>query len=263
MAEENPEWFYQLLTVDDTWYDDPREGRRLVIRKEDVDQDRKSGMSEARVQQEYYCAFTGPLESAFYGDLMRRCDEENRICEVPWDVRFPVVTAWDLGIMDHTAVWYAQEVKGETRFIDYHEARDLSFEQHLSMVLSKPYAYVQHIGPHDLRARDRGTGHSMYEVARNFGVYFRCAPKLLIRDGIQAARAVLQRARFDADKCALGIQALREYRRQRDEANDDYLEAPVHDRWSHGADALRTYAIGRIDPGWQGGPRLFQPMSIV
>ena len=53
MARVNPDWFCQLLTVDDT--KDP-EGNRYLTDKM-IEDERRSGMSETLIRQEYYCDF--------------------------------------------------------------------------------------------------------------------------------------------------------------------------------------------------------------
>lgn len=47
MAQKNDDWFFERLTVDDTG----------VLTPEDIDDERASGMSEEKIQQEYYCSF--------------------------------------------------------------------------------------------------------------------------------------------------------------------------------------------------------------
>lgn len=47
MAQKNKDWFFERLTVDDTH----------VLTPEQIDEERASGMSEEKVQQEYYCSF--------------------------------------------------------------------------------------------------------------------------------------------------------------------------------------------------------------
>lgn len=47
MAQKNEDWFFERLTVDDTG----------VLTPEDIDDERASGMSEEKIQQEYYCSF--------------------------------------------------------------------------------------------------------------------------------------------------------------------------------------------------------------
>lgn len=53
MALTNPEWFYQLLTVDDT----------RAVTREAIDSERKAGMPESMIQQEFYCSFLASTEN--------------------------------------------------------------------------------------------------------------------------------------------------------------------------------------------------------
>jgi hypothetical protein len=53
MALRNPEWFCQLLTVDDTG----------AITKADIESERQAGMSEDMIQQEFYCSFIASVEN--------------------------------------------------------------------------------------------------------------------------------------------------------------------------------------------------------
>ena len=55
MALNNPSWLAETLTVDDTG----------VITAEDVQAERDAGMSESRVQQEFYCDFSAEVDDAF------------------------------------------------------------------------------------------------------------------------------------------------------------------------------------------------------
>lgn len=64
MAEKNPKWFYQYLTRDDT-------GRPSL---QAIDDDRRGGMKEAKIEQEYYCSWTSSNESVFIPlDLIDPC----------------------------------------------------------------------------------------------------------------------------------------------------------------------------------------------
>lgn len=45
MAKDNPEWYYQKLSIQDTW----------VVSNEYIEEERKNWMSEEMIQQEYYC----------------------------------------------------------------------------------------------------------------------------------------------------------------------------------------------------------------
>jgi phage terminase large subunit len=73
-------------------------------------------------------------------------------------------------------------------------------------------------------------------------------PGLSIADGIAAARAVFPQCFFDGEKCADGIQALRHYRYGVIEKLGVPTREPLHDQYSHAADAFRMLAIGIKTP---------------
>jgi phage terminase large subunit len=71
-------------------------------------------------------------------------------------------------------------------------------------------------------------------------------PQLKVDQGITAARTIFGKSCFDAEKCADGIQALRHYRYEIEEAKSDPAgghialnKVPRHDWASHGADAFQ------------------------
>ena len=55
MGEKNPSWFYQYLTRDDTG----------VPTLEAIEADRRAGMKESLIEQEYYCSWTASSDSTF------------------------------------------------------------------------------------------------------------------------------------------------------------------------------------------------------
>lgn len=55
MAEENEDWFTQVLTVDDTH----------ILTPEDIEAEKREGMSQAMIDQEYYCKFIESATSFF------------------------------------------------------------------------------------------------------------------------------------------------------------------------------------------------------
>src|SRR5207302_6178968 len=81
-----------------------------------------------------------------------------------------VWTAWDLGIRDATAIWFAQMVGREIRIIDYYEASGVDLGHYARELMAKPYAYAGHIVPHDAQAKELGTGKSRLEVLETLGL---------------------------------------------------------------------------------------------
>ena len=67
--------------------------------------------------------------------------------------------------------------------------------------------------------------------------------KLRLEDGIEAVRGCFQRFWIDESKCSRLIKCIENYRKEFDVNHGIYKSKPVHDEYSHGADALRYAAI--------------------
>src|SRR5262249_1766556 len=91
-------------------------------------------------------------------------------------------------------------------------------------------------------------GKSRLEVARGLGLTFEVVPNLDFADGINAVRLLLPRCYFDQTKCAVGLESLRQYRRQFNARLSEFTGPPVHDRHSHAADAFRGLAVRHKTP---------------
>jgi len=234
MAKSNSDWYAELLTVDDT----------LAISKSDIDKERREGMSEELIQQEYYCSFEGVQVGAYYGKQLQQAESENRIGRVSYESELGVETWWDLGIGDSTAIWFTQSTGREIRVIDYLEASGEGLPHYAKALQAKPYVYSTHHAPHDIEVRELGSGRSRREIAQSLGLVFQVVPKLTVEDGIEAARAILSRCWFDREKCARGLDALASYHKAYDDKLHDWKSYPQHDWSSHAADAFRYLAVG-------------------
>ena len=209
-------------------------------------------MSDEEFQQELCCSFNAPNSGSYYGALMSQADADGRIAIVPHEPTLKVWTAWDLGIDDATAIWFAQVLRsGEWRLIDYLEGSGESLEYYARILGQKGFVYERHLLPHDSEVRELGSGKSRIEMLHNLGLRPTRVVKLHnVADGINAVRMVLPRAWFDATKCAAGIRALRNYRREWSEKGQTWRSQPVHDHASHGADSFRYLCLGvREDVG--------------
>jgi hypothetical protein len=143
-------------------------------------------------------------------------------------------------------IWFFQTVGREIRVIDYYEASGHGLDHYVKHLATKPYLYGKHYGPHDIQVRELGTGKSRWEVAKSLGVTFTVVKDIGLEDGINAARMTIPRMWFDKDKCAVGIDALRQYREKIDEKRQISL-GPLHDWTSHAADAFRYLCVGHQD----------------
>ena len=191
-------------------------------------------------------------EGAYYATEMRDCKDQGRIGTVQYAPSVPVTTAWDLGIGDSTAIWFAQHVGAEVRLIDYYESSGVGLDHYMRVLNEKGYVYGNHILPHDVRVRELGSGKSRMEVLDSLGARpITVAPQLMVDDGIQSVRSMLTNCWFDAERCERGIDALRQYHREYDDNGKVWRSRPSHDWASHGADAFRYLAVGhRVTSSW-------------
>lgn len=239
MAVDNDKWFTQLLTVEDTLDHD---GNR-IISDEAIDEERKAGMSENLILQEFYCDWSMGLEGTYYSSLIMDARKDKRIGRVPHDPHSQVSTFWDLGISDATTIWFVQFIGKEIRVIDYYENSGEGIAHYIKQLNDLPDNYESHYAPHDIEKRELGTGVSIKETAKSLGLNFITVPRSKnVNNGIEAVRGLLPQCWFDSVKCERGLKALDHYKKGWNPALAVYTDKPQHDWSSHGADAFRTLA---------------------
>jgi phage terminase large subunit len=179
------------------------------------------------------------LDNAIYAKELRQAQEDNRICEVPYDRTVPCNTYWDLGMADRCSIIIAQVVAMQFRVIDYIEDSGKPIHDYIRMLQDKPYIYGTDYLPHDAKARQLGTGRSIEEVMRLSGRKVSIVPRLSVNDGINAARTLFPSIWIDERKCSQLLICLQRYAWDVEASNPK----PKHDESSHGADAFRYMAI--------------------
>lgn len=191
------------------------------------------------------CSFDAALKGAYFGEQMNDAAREGRISsDVKHRPDMPVITAWDLGMDDTMEVIFAQCIEDSISIIDYYSNNGKTLDHYIKEVLQKPYTYSFHFGPHDLNVRELGAG-SRLEHARKLGIAFRVIPRVSHKeDSINAARAILPRCRFNIDRCAKLIEALKSYTKKWDEKRQCYSDTPLHNWCSNSADAFQCLAMG-------------------
>ena len=237
--KDDPEWFVQTLTVEDTGALSPEQ--IAAVRKE-YHATYGPDIGQNLFEQEYMCSFEAAVLGAYYGAELNKAEQSKRITSVPMDMSTEVHTAWDLGISDSTAIWFWQAVGGEVHLIDYYEANGVGLDHYVQIIKERGYNYGRHILPHDVQARELTTGKTRQESLSSMGLRgIEIAPKMGVEDGINAARLLLNRCWFDRVKCDRGLEALKNYRSKIDEKRRISL-GPLHDWSGHGSDAFRYLA---------------------
>ncbi len=242
-AERHPEtWFCEKLTVDDTG----------AMSQEALDHEEDRVPREV-FQQEYHCSFNASLEGAYYKEQLEWLEEQDppRISdEVSWIPDEEVITGWDLGHYDSTAVWFAQHSRDGLRLIDYYEAAGEPVDHYVKVMREKPYVYGDAFLPHDADHRSLAVERTVLQQMRNLGVKALCNVKHSESDQIAAVRLMLRQCWIHETKCKRGLQTLREFQKQRIPGERGpgqevlYRDKPLHNWASHGASALATLMMG-------------------
>jgi len=240
-AEKSDGWFAEHLSAETTGH---IKSEVLANELAEMIDERGEEEGKALYEQEYLCSWDAAIPGAYYSRLLATATKEERVTNVPYDPAFPVYTAWDLGIGDSTAIWFAQMIGREMRVIDFYEASGVGLDHYAKVIKDKPYSYERHILPHDVMASELGTGTTRFETLRKLGIRSEVLPASRVDDGISAVRMLLPRCWFDKTKCEKGLNALAQYQREWDEKAKSYKPRPLHDWTSHASDAFRYLAVG-------------------
>lgn len=237
-VKQHPEWFYSVLTIDDT----------KIITDEQIRQAISSGMSQDLIDQEFYCSYEASITGAYYANEMRAMRADGRICSVPPDPAVPVFTFWDLGFSDYTSIWFVQFIGKEIRLCHYYQNCGESLVHYANYIAdwraSKGVLMGKAVLPHDAGSKSLQTGKNSLEVLSELGMECTITGRVKQKqDGIEAVRKVLPRCWIDDKGCFDGIEALTQYRKEFNDKYGVFQVHPVHDKHSHGADAMQTLAL--------------------
>lgn len=198
-------------------------------------------------------AFQATIQGAYYTEQFRYLRENGRITKVPHNPNLPVITAWDFGVSDDTAIWFLQVVGLEVRVIDFYVNNGYGLEhyaQHLrKLAEERKYSYSRHLGPHDIAARGRWIVKTGLEIAAENGLHFEVVDAVVKNStlhAIEPVRRFLTHCWFDEERCAEGIRALENYRRAWDERLGCFKDEPIHDWASHPAKAFEVAARANL-----------------
>ena len=188
------------------------------------------------------------VNGAIFAKEVTMAELEGRICNVPYDATKMVHAVFDLGWADQTAVWLLQFVGQETRLLRYFEDSQQTISYYLAKLQSFGYMYDTIWLPHDAKAKSLGTGKSIEEIVRATGMKVQILDRVPVADSINAARTIFNKCYFDRQNTEEGLQCLRHYRYDVDPDTKMFSAKPLHDEYSHGADAFRYIGLMINEP---------------
>lgn len=185
------------------------------------------------------------VEGAIYFDQMAQADK--RIGEIPHDGTLKTHCIWDLGFNDSMAIILAQRVASEIRVVHYIEGTqrtlgDYSAELKALRLDGQPINWGSAWLPHDGFATRHQSGKSDATVLKALGWEVRRVPQTDVEAGIKRAREIFPRVYFNKTRAERLVECLKRYRRHVSQSTGEPGK-PVHDEFSHGADAFRYLAM--------------------
>lgn len=199
-------------------------------------------------------AFQQSIEGAYYAQQFTKLYAAQRIGVIPDNSHQPVMTFWDIGVGDSTAIWFVRQIGTQYHVIDYYENSGEGLRHYMKVLKDRGYTYSEHWGPHDIDNREFGSdaktrreiAEEGYEIDGHvYSMTFVVVPKIGVDDGIEAVRELLPNCVFDESKCETGISHLENYRKEWDDKRGCWKDRPLHDKTSHGSDAFRYFAVAK------------------
>lgn len=248
--KNNPNWYVDIRTIEDTCDND---GRRIIT-DADIQDERDEGMSEAMIQQEYYCNPVAAQKGAVYGKAVEALTEANRTGNYAFDVSRPVFAVWSLQWDEQYTVCYFQTENNTNRIIG---SRSYPFDS-LTDALQKaahqfPWRYIaRHIVPPK-------TPPEVIEQLERFGVVEH-APDVenvfsVTREQLALTYIDTQPRSFeqDEDNNQLLIDSLNGYRFSEARGGQSFTNTPVNSWEKHYARCVELFATWRHNEPLQAG----------
>lgn len=213
-----------------------------------------------------------PMAGTIYGDLLDQLREKKRVHNFFAERVCPAFTFWDIGFSDFGCIWLLQFVGRDILALDYCTATGETAMFYANRVKKwsdeHNVTIARHYLPHDADTRERSSGKSYKDAlivagmnAKEITVVPRTPDVWL---GINELRTLLPRFYIHATNCGTpvtlkggektlpsGIDCLEFYHKREGSNNGVLYDEPVHDEYSHGASALRTfsesYRLGMIE----------------
>jgi len=219
---------------DNPWFPEVLEIERNTLKTRDFE-----------AYQNVWEGFTrSTIDGAVFAKEMQRAEQDGRITNVPYDATKPVMAVFDIGWADATAIWFVQFIGMETRLIRYFETTQTTISEILGRMQTFGYVYDTLYLPHDAQNKTLASnGRSIEEIVRASGYNVRIIERTPIADSINAARTIFSSCYFDKNNTTAGLDCLRHYRYDVDPDTKQFSQKPVHDNYSHGADAFRYIGL--------------------
>jgi len=255
IAGDLPDLFQRKwLTINDT-------GIKTKSEIEDLKREYMARGDLASYEQEYENNPSAQMDAFYHRAYIDGARKSNRIGDFPYTPGVGVEAALDIGA-DGTAIWFAQRVKGKINLIDYYQVSGAKLDAVLNVITSKDYTYRTIFLPWDAEQERVNVDFNIAKQFQHAGLPVKVLKKPSVRAGLLEVNTLIRHCNFNEETCKEGILCLENYSAKVDKKTGMVMPTPKHDKYSHGADALRYLALGlgtlssgpggpvRIDTDW-------------
>lgn len=221
---------------DNPWFNEVLEAERVHA---------KATLSEIDYENIWEGKCRPAATGAIYTPEMTALIGSQRVNHFPPDPLLQVHTVWDLGFNDSCAIIFVQRHLSELRLVDYLEANQRTLAQYVTELDKRGYRYGTDFLPWDgadSKYKLTGDGTAPESILRKMGRRVQIVPQIDVELGIKKARLIFPRCYFDRDKTLRLRECLKRYRRSIPTSTNEPTN-PMHDEFSHGADAFRYLAV--------------------
>jgi len=204
-------------------------------------------------------AFTASRDGTYYSKLFTlNVVSNNRIIKGLYDPNLPTDVYFDLGVDDYFVAIAVQWYRGEVRIVREYWNNGFGLEHYIDEVESWNMSIRCYKMPHDISVRElttKGAGGlaktrlevmEEYFDEKDIKAYIETLPRESVADGIEAVRSMIPNMLVDAS-CEYIIDCMYNYSKEWDEKLQVWKKTPVHDEYSHGADAIRQVACNILE----------------
>lgn len=242
-VKNNEKWFVESLSVADT----------KAVSLDIIEEDRKSGMTQEMIEQEYFCSFDIWAIWNYYSEQINEARKQGRIWVLPINKYSKVDIFIDIWVNDSFCLWFKQNDWLFFNFIRYFEDNWKQLFYYFNFIddfLAEKWLNLWKIYvPHDWNNKAHSFLVSWVTILDEFKKYFWAEKIKLIErpknilDWINSVRKIFSKVRIDEINCQRGLNCLENYKKKYDDVRKIFLDKPLHDWASHWADAFRYFAI--------------------
>lgn len=255
--------FYHMIKnnqTDPAWYCKTESIRTLLneegkpyITDEDVDEDRRAGMAEYLIQQEYYGNVVINEETKYFAIAINKIYETERIISGLILPNKNVYAFYDIGVSDCAAITLAQfenkdgklwpiiigYIENNNRALQYYVTEIRAFCNRYNLV------FHTHFTPHDGKNRNfndnlKITNDYLADMGERGQTVNRPSTHKI---AIELIRQTLYRTKFNKENTQRLIDALSNYEKEYDEKMGKFKDHPVHNWASHGVKSYQTMCL--------------------